>query len=39
MNYAAHLEEIGRWNVEEYCKVLYIISDTLLPSDSTSLPA
>jgi hypothetical protein len=39
MNYAAHLEEIGRWNVEEYCKVLYIISDTLLTSDATSIPA
>lgn len=33
MNFAAQLEEIGKWNVQEYCKVLYIISDTLFASD------
>jgi hypothetical protein len=39
MNYAAHLEDIGRWNVEEYCKVLHIISDTLFASETGDLAA
>ncbi|KAJ6101420.1 hypothetical protein N7499_001050 [Penicillium canescens] len=30
MNFASQLKEVGKWNVEEYCKVLRIISDTLL---------
>ncbi|KAL2786640.1 hypothetical protein BJX66DRAFT_346690 [Aspergillus keveii] len=39
MNYAAHLKDIGRWNVEEYCKVLHIISDTLFASETGDLAA
>ncbi|KAJ5556354.1 hypothetical protein N7494_000269 [Penicillium frequentans] len=30
MNFASQLKEVGKWNVEEYCKVLRIISDTLI---------
>ncbi|KAJ5618597.1 hypothetical protein N7528_006708 [Penicillium herquei] len=34
MNVASQLEEVGKWNVQEYCSVLRIISDTLFTSDS-----
>lgn len=33
MNVASQLEEVGKWNVHEYCNVLHIISDTLLTPD------
>ncbi|KAJ5726912.1 hypothetical protein N7493_005939 [Penicillium malachiteum] len=36
MNVASQLEEVGKWNVQEYCSVLRIISDTLFTSDSQS---
>ncbi|KAL2839403.1 hypothetical protein BJY01DRAFT_257746 [Aspergillus pseudoustus] len=36
MNFAAQLEEIGRWNIQEYCKVLRIISDTLFINDEVN---
>lgn len=36
MNFASQLEEMGKWNVQEYCKVLHIISDTLLLSDNSN---
>ncbi|KAJ5631953.1 hypothetical protein N7490_008292 [Penicillium lividum] len=29
MNFAAQLEEVGKWNTREYCEVLRILSDTL----------
>jgi len=29
MNFAAQLEDVGKWNSHEYCKVLRILSDTL----------
>ncbi|KAL2823437.1 hypothetical protein BDW59DRAFT_173438 [Aspergillus cavernicola] len=34
MDFASQLEEIGKWNVQEYCKVLHIINDTLFASDN-----
>jgi len=34
MNFASQLEQVGKWNVEEYCRVLRIISATLFTSDS-----
>ncbi|OJJ05949.1 hypothetical protein ASPVEDRAFT_154056 [Aspergillus versicolor CBS 583.65] len=37
MNFAAHLEEVGKWNVREYCKVLHIISDTLFEIDTANI--
>lgn len=33
LNVASELEEVGKWNVQEYCDVLHIISDTLLTPD------
>lgn len=37
MNFAAHLEEVGKWNVREYCKVLHIISDTLFEINNADI--
>lgn len=34
MNVASQLEQVGKWNVQEYCRVLRIISATLFTSDS-----
>ncbi|KAJ5936859.1 hypothetical protein N7466_003309 [Penicillium verhagenii] len=36
MNVASQLEQVGKWNVEEYSRVLRIISATLLTSDNQS---
>lgn len=37
MNVASQLEEVGKWNVQEYCDVLHVISDTLLKPDGQNI--
>ncbi|PYI26718.1 hypothetical protein BP00DRAFT_51129 [Aspergillus indologenus CBS 114.80] len=39
MNVAFQLNEVGQWNVEEYCKVLHIIADTLIMSNQEARAA